>query len=143
MSSNTMTFIVNQRNNLSKLQSNIFWQKSFFSFTGYWTARIIRLVLLHPICYSRHFAFKNSVEDFDTFQSITLNKSVWHIPLCFSWNIIKIQVWAHMQIQNKIQQMQFPHKFHIYNLAIVLNLLSYDIKVSNMITWELPINIFF
>lgn len=29
-----------------------------------------------------------------------------------------------MQIQNKIQYMQILHKFRIYNLAIVLNLLS-------------------
>lgn len=39
-----------------------------------------------------------------------------------------------MQIQNKIQYMQILHKFHIYTLTIVLNLLPYNINVSNMIT---------
>lgn len=138
-----MSFIVSLEIYLSKLQSVIYWQKSFSSFTRYWTLWIIQLVLLYPICYFCHFAFKNRVEDFDTFQSITLNKSVWHIPLCFSWNIINIQIQAHMQIQNKIRYMQILHKFHIYYLAMVLNLLSSNINVSNVTTQELTINIFF
>jgi hypothetical protein len=48
-----------------------------------------------------------------------------------------------MQIQNKIQYLQILHKFLTYNLVIVLNLLSYDINISNVSSWELPISIFF
>lgn len=46
-------------------------------------------------------------------------------------------------MQNKIQYMQILHEFHIYNLAIVMNLLSYDINISKRSSWELPINILF